>query len=280
MSRIFQLAKELDISTENLLAGIAREELCALFYLTEFGQELYLMPPEDLGCDSYKKKANRSLRFAYCPKKHEAATVEEAVSGIVGAISGVNGEDGIAAKLVGDKKISLEVRLEKMRVPMKIELFDMSNMDIKPEEKRIKLIRNGEECPYLAYPTEADVATDITGIVKSLELIEDMSVYDKLFFNITNSPMEGKKVWRHLKEGFSASGIDLNENPLEVIYSYANDPYMKKKWDKYIKRQNIKSHDWKTIVTAIHIFIFPIYEAIVLDKPFVGDWMPELGRFL
>ena len=37
---------------------------------------------------------------------------------------------------------------------------------------------------------------------------------------------------------------------------------------------------WKEVIELLTAFFAPIFEGVLKDEVFLGDWMPELGRYL
>ena len=72
---------------------------------------------------------------------------------------------------------------------------------------------------------------------------------------------------------------------LEQLGGYRSYTYMKKRWNRYCKRQDKLSehHDsagWEETLDLILDFLTPVWSAFCNDEIFYDDWMPELGRFL
>ncbi len=67
---------------------------------------------------------------------------------------------------------------------------------------------------------------------------------------------------------------------LEMIKNYRSYSYMKKKWRRYLKSEKKSSPDWEEIVDKVVLFLSPIWDMMCKDLIFIGDWMPEVGRFL
>ena len=67
---------------------------------------------------------------------------------------------------------------------------------------------------------------------------------------------------------------------MDLFCSYRDYRYMKKKWNSYLKRQNQKEPVWEDVMEKILAFLQPVWEMMQQDMIFIGDWMPELGRYL
>lgn len=286
---IKELTESYEISFENLLAGLAREEILKKLAQSVFGRYLWLCKPENLGIEAYKKNIDRQLRFAY--EQDEKVVIDGRPGArlnnkLKGAITlalmdkSSGAEERFEGKLGNDGIIYLDVYIQEMRIPFKISIFPANPDSLRPAPKEITLLRSNETLTYSVFPAESGVARDLYHIFKDLELINDMGPYERIFETVTTSPLEGKPIWSELRALFENNSGEISPELLERIESYKKNSAMKQKWDKYCKRQKILELEWKKTVTAIVIFTKPIVEALSSDTPFIGDWMPELGRFL
>lgn len=286
---IKELAKEQNIKFELLLSGIAREETLCSIAESVFGPYLWLCSPESIGIETYRVASDRVLTFAY---KREDGEVKDGMPGsrlndrVKGAIllllTGKTYENGnkVTGKVGHDGGIYIDVYVQGMRVPFRIDVFPVLNGIYSPLKREATLIRSGKSFIYNRYPSESEVAKGLFKIFKNLELMTDMSVYHRVFCDIMNSPLEGKLVWSELCEYVKSDAQRYDISFYDRLLSYKESPNMKESWVKYIKRQNIESLEWKKVINAISVFVKPIWEAVCEDSPFIGDWMPELGRFL
>ena len=64
------------------------------------------------------------------------------------------------------------------------------------------------------------------------------------------------------------------------ILSYREYPYMKKRWEKHLRKQKKTTPQWEEIMDILEVFLTDIWNSICRDEVFFGDWMPDLGRFL
>lgn len=287
---IKELSEQNDIGFESLLAGIAREEVLAYLSESVFGKYLWLCAPENIGIESYKQYPDRVLTFAYCKENDNikdgmpGSKLNDRVKGaIMLSLTGrkYDGNEKIQGKVGHDGSIYLDVFVDgKMRVPIRLDIFPVLNGIYTPIRREAKLIRSEKVFSYLRYPSESELAKGLYKIIKNLELINDMSIYHRVFDDIMTKSIEGKLVWSELFEYIKADSQDYDKDYLKRIISYKENANMRDKWNKYAKRQELESLDWKKVINAIMVFITPIWECVCEDRPFIGDWMPEIGRFL
>ena len=55
---------------------------------------------------------------------------------------------------------------------------------------------------------------------------------------------------------------------------------MKKRWEKYVRKQGMENVSWETVLHRIVLFLRPVWNAMCRDEVFFGDWMPDLERYL
>ena len=70
------------------------------------------------------------------------------------------------------------------------------------------------------------------------------------------------------------------EKRIEMLESYDTYTYMKKRWEKYVRKQGIENVSWETVLHRIVLFLRPVWNAMCRDEVFFGDWMPDLERYL
>ena len=70
---------------------------------------------------------------------------------------------------------------------------------------------------------------------------------------------------------------------LETVLGYKTYGYMKKRWNRYRKEcddLDKEEDSWENVMDLLKECFLPVWEAIERDEVFIGDWMPQLGRYL
>lgn len=128
------------------------------------------------------------------------------------------------------------------------------------------------------YPAEQLLLIDLTEILEKLELINDMSHYRRAYEILSSMAINGRRIREGLIGAFSDK--KLSADRVNMIESFADYKYMKNKWKAY-KRQNKKSDmELNDIIDCLIRFLRPIITSIESGQMFLGDWMPQLKRFL
>ena len=113
-----------------------------------------------------------------------------------------------------------------------------------------------------------------------MELINEMSYYQEIYTVLTKETLDGRRIQQQVMEAGAKRELVFSANRLATIISYRSYTYMKKKWKLFLKQEQKKTPAWEEIIDIMERFFSPIWKAIVEDSIYIGDWMPELARFL
>ena len=128
--------------------------------------------------------------------------------------------------------------------------------------------------------TEMRLLEDFLYILDKMELNNELSVYLDLYEILNNNSMEARKLQNQLMMLMKDRNLTYQRNRLETVVSYGTYSYMKKKWKSFLKSRKIKSPTWEEIIYALDQCFSPIWAAIYEDRIYIGDWMPEISRYL
>ena len=70
------------------------------------------------------------------------------------------------------------------------------------------------------------------------------------------------------------------EQRLSKVLSCRDNKELKKRWKSQSRRSGEHYPNWEQTVALTVTFLTPIYDGILKDEIFLGDWMPQLGRYL
>lgn len=150
-----------------------------------------------------------------------------------------------------------------------------------PETISIKLIAyENRKVEVLTNPKEEELTKYLFEIIEKLELINDMDNYLYVYDILTSSPVNGRKVKDRLSEKLNEKGIIIDDKRLSMLEEYGNYTYMKKKWKVELRQKKRTEPSWEEVNVCLINFLKPIWEAMEKNIVFLGDWMPQLKRFL
>ena len=133
---------------------------------------------------------------------------------------------------------------------------------------------------YFSYTRESILAEDLFEIMRKLELISDMSCYDRVNEILKTQSIGGRYIIEEFKTMSQNEPKVVTLKRLEQVTSYKDYGYMRKKWQQYAKNHRESYDDWEIVMKRMLRFLNPIWTALCEDKIFFDDWMPELERFL
>ena len=290
-------SETLKIPFSNLLAGYLLEELLYLITESEYSACLWLKNSGILGVEQYKKKENGlRLDFAYIvrsgaeekdgPYPGQRISLKLAYVMLLQFLEkgktpkikwkgkAVLGENGVEYEIVGE--------FEEMAVPLRVCMTEiMADDNYMPVPREFApFMAPEEEISYLEYPKEMLLAEQLGIILKQMELIQDMGAYLKIYQILSQHSFDGRHVKALLLRICEKEGISTEEKRLQELLSYRKYSYMRKRWEKYLRRLEQTEPGWEKMMDMLEKFLNPVWLAVSRDEIFFGDWMPDLERFL
>lgn len=288
-------SEELQILFSNLLAGFVLEELMYLISDSVFANHLWLKNGNIFGVRQYREKNVLTLDFTYITDekvmKRDAFLPGQCLSLKMGYIMLAHFLDkekvpeikwrGCAEEKNSVVEMEITGEYEEMTVPIHVKITQMSADSLRPHKKKLPLFMEANrEIEYLQYPVEIILAEQIFIILKTMELIPKMSAYDYVYEILSNEPVDGRHIREMLFQMCKNEHLVPEEERLTEILGYINYTYMRKRWEKYLRRRKRKEPSWDEVMEKMEKFLPPIWTAVCRDEVFFGDWMPGLSRFL
>ena len=63
-----------------------------------------------------------------------------------------------------------------------------------------------------------------------------------------------------------------NKDSLLAIGNFVGDAGMQNKWKQYLKAQKLKEPEFDVVVQAMLKFLGPVWDAIIREDEFFGNW--------
>lgn len=288
---IKEKSQELEIPYAHAAAAFAIEKFLAAFEKTEYGEGLWLKNAGSLNAEHYRRRLVLELEFyyqrAFLKKLKPAAENGEDdiwIQKMLERICPAQGEiiwNYEIQKSENAYKILLNAGIGVMQVPLTVRLEPVENEKINPYPISLQLtLQKGVSLNLLQYPMEYIAADCMCEILEKLELLNDMSMYQKLYTILKEESLDGRKMQQQLLLKSAERKIRFDEQRMKLLESYRDYTYMKKKWKAYLKRENRQQPEWEEVVDAVKKLMDPIYQTTAQDMIFIGDWMPEIMRYL
>ncbi len=288
-------SQELQIPFANLASAFVIETFLSDLEKSEYKEFLWLKNAGSLDPEHYRRKPLLHLEFYYrCnPKvKAEAGIVpgqkisRELVDNMLEQIFAVDGSDSVVWKYLiqqeqGNYRIGLTAEIGSMQIPVTILLENLQNEKLEPYQAPVPLLmKESNEITLLQYPMEYIVADGLADILEMLELINDMERYQHVYTIAARETLDGRKIQQQLAVRCHEKKISYEERRIKMLESYRGYAYMRKKWNLFLKSENRKAPSWEEVLDKVHSLLSPIWKMSVEDMIFIGDWMPELKRYL
>ena len=179
------------------------------------------------------------------------------------------------------KEMAVLCVCKELQVPLTVRVSPLYDDKMLAKKEEYPLITQPDKTlQYYCYPTEVLLAERFMEITTKLELIQDMSAYYDVFFLLNHESVDGRKVKDYIRILCDNKNIKMDKNRVEHIVQYEEYPYMRKKWKSFLRPEKATELKWSDVIERFVHFYHPIWDAIVEDRVFFGDWMPELNRFL
>lgn len=278
---IHVLAKELQIPYANMMAAYTIEQFLKNLSGSAYASRLWLAESNRYRLEAYRRKIDLSIRFYDVGR--EGSTDEE-IQTMLQSICMRTGQaehEGIHWEVIKKESWVVTAVIGSRHIPLSIYLIPLQKDDEIPVQVTVHLCsKNNEGILCYQYPSEDSLVEGFVQIMENLELIRDMQVYEDVWQILMRESVDGRKIEQQLMLRLKEKGICPDQKRMELFGSYRDYRYMKKKWNAYLKRQNQKEPVWEDVMEKILAFLQPVWEMMQQDMIFIGDWMPELGRFL
>ena len=276
-----------EISLSDILYGYVVENLLLCIQKTFLYEYLWITNEEALGIEAYKKSIKERLEFLYIEKEKKTdifslAIIEKLVNEI---ISQENGK-GLVWKCTIKKfenGLFLLWNCDYMDMQVPVSMFIRAIQFEKqiPKEKELNLMFEEKKvCKYYSYPRENILSEELFEIMRKLELVSNMKVFDQVNDILKSQSINGRRVLDALRAMGEKEPKVISMKRMDLISSYTSYGYMKKRWKQYSKRYKTNGDDWEVVMERLISFLKPLWKALCEDEIFFDDWMPELERFL
>ncbi len=275
-----------EISSIYQVVILGAEEILSKTGNQSWSQNMLLKSDDFLQNKKYQKVLLDSLQF-FTPEEeidNIISNLENLFAPLAESADAESGEMQVLFCRRGSKdnpiKIYFEICKAPYRIPFEIHLIAYPGHKIFPQKKTAIHKRSEESFTYNMFPPEEYLALAFYEVIKDLELIVDMSWYKQIYETLCKESADGRKVWESLNRLIKEYPIPSLEKRLDTLAGYKDYGYMRKRWKSQSRRRRESYPRWEDVVSLMVKFLTPIFEGILKDEIFLGDWMPELGRYL
>ena len=277
---IKEKSEQLNIPFKNLLSAAVCEIVIELLANGKYCNELYLCNSAEFKSDVYKDLCISNIYYEYVRELDDKMAILY-MRDILKEIMAKGALEGMAVNgSVGETGISLKITVDDMYIPINL-YFKKHGASHEPEKISLELIAYGNrKVDVLINPKEEELSKHLLEIIDKLELINNMDHYYDAYEILTSNPVNGRKVKDRLTELVKEKGIVIDDSRLNMLKSYSDYTYMKRKWKVELRQKKKSEPQWSDVNNCLMNFLSPIWDAMEKNMVFLGDWMPQLKRFL
>ncbi|SET30023.1 hypothetical protein SAMN02910413_2434 [Pseudobutyrivibrio sp. C4] len=277
---IKEKSEQLNIPFKNLLSAAVCEIVIELLANGKYCNELYLCNSAEFKSDVYKDLCISNIYYEYVRDLDDKMAILY-MRDILKEIMAKGALEGMAVNgSVGETGISLKITVDDMYIPINL-YFKKHGASHEPEKISLELIAYGNrKVDVLINPKEEELSKHLLEIIDKLELINNMDHYYDAYEILTSNPVNGRKVKDRLTELVKEKGITIDDSRLNMLKSYGDYTYMKRKWKVELRQKKKSEPQWSDVNNCLMNFLSPIWDAMEKNMVFLGDWMPQLKRFL
>ena len=168
---------------------------------------------------------------------------------------------------------SIVTRIKNTRTPFSIDFGVGDDIVPKQEKRKIPTQLDDFVAPTInTYSIETTVAEKIDAILSLMEFSSRMKDYYDIYYLANKFDFDGKVLTEALKKTFENRGHSFTIEQFEQVMNFDNDEEMQKKWKAFVRKIDIKTDDFSTVLKTIKTFLTEPFTAAVRDKEFTEKW--------
>ena len=283
LSAVKAKSEEVKIPYENLLSAFVIEEAVTAFCGSDEAENFRLKNNSILSLEYYRRKA--PTRLEYVVLSEEELTVRN----VIHRMSKIFQNEKKAElwwKYRVEKEdegicVYLSAKIEELQIPVQLVLEQEKEEPSEPSREELHpFLEEERSVEYLHYPMEGILAEHFIRIMRDMELINDMGSYYILYELLSKEMNSSRKVTEQIESLAKEQRIPLKKERFEMFEGYQNSSYMKKKWKSYLKKEKKKTPSFEEVMKVMIAYYRPIWDSLAEGNYYLGDWMPELMRYL
>ena len=283
LSAVKAKSEELKIPYENLLSVFVIEEAVTAVCESDEAENFRLKNNSILSLEYYRRKAPTRLEYVILSEE------ELTVRNVIHRMSKIFQNEKKAElwwKYRVEKEdegicVYLSAKIEELQIPVQLVLEQEKEEPSEPSHEELHpFLEEERSVEYLHYPMEGILAEHFIRIMRDMELINDMGSYYILYELLSKEMNSSRKVTEQIESLAKEQKIPMKKERFDMFEGYQSSSYMKKKWKSYLKREKKKTPSFEEVMKVMIAYYRPIWDSLAEGNYYLGDWMPELMRYL
>lgn len=189
----------------------------------------------------------------------------EFTAGAFESISPQRKYTGVSCQIIG--------KIKNTRTPFSVDLGVGDIIVPKAEKRKIPVQLEDFMQPEIStYSLESTIAEKFDAILQRLEMTSRMKDFYDIYYLSKMFDFDGRKLQEAIAETLQNRGTSYNRDSLQQVAGFVNNADMIAKWKRSLK--DIKKSDlsFEEVVGAIVNFLKPVWDGIVDEEEFFGEW--------
>ena len=176
---------------------------------------------------------------------------------------------------------SVVARIKNTKTPFSID-FGIGDVIVPKQEKRkIPTQLSDFDAPTVnTYSVETTIAEKIDAILSLMEFSSRMKDYYDIYYIANKFNFDGMVLTEALKKTFANREHSFSVEQFEQVIGFADDDAMQKKWKAFVRKIDVKTDDYGTVLKAIKSFLAEPFIAAIEGKDFSKQWHVSNGEWL
>ena len=176
---------------------------------------------------------------------------------------------------------SVVARIKNTKTPFSID-FGIGDVIVPKQEKRkIPTQLSDFDAPTVnTYSVETTIAEKIDAILSLMEFSSRMKDYYDIYYIANKFDFDGKVMTEALKKTFANREHSFTVERFEQVIGFADDDAMQKKWKAFVRKIDVKTDDYSTVLNTIKAFLAEPFTAAIEGKDFSKQWIANNGEWM
>ena len=169
---------------------------------------------------------------------------------------------------------SVVARIKNTKTPFSID-FGIGDVIVPKQEKRkIPTQLSDFDAPTVnTYSVETTIAEKIDAILSLMEFSSRMKDYYDIYYIANKFDFDGKVLTEALKKTFANREHSFSVEQFEQVIGFADDDAMQKKWKAFVRKIDVKTDDYSTVLNTIKAFLSEPFAAAAKNTEFTTQWI-------
>lgn len=143
-----------------------------------------------------------------------------------------------------------------------------------PEKRKIPTQLSDFAMPVIhTYSIETTVAEKLDAILSLMEFSSRMKDYYDIYYIANKFEFDGSVLVEALSKTFKNRDHIFSIDQFHQIMTFNKNDGMKKKWDAFVKKIDVKMEDFETVLHLIKIFLEEPFMYVLNDEKFTKKWV-------